>query len=281
LIVQERAELKLTLLDGGRVRLDGGAMFGVVPKPLWERRRPADERNRIELAMNCLLIEDGARRVLVDNGAGDKWDEKSRDIYGLQPKNAEALLAPAGIVPEDIDVVVLTHLHFDHAGGSTVRHGDGLRPAFPNARYVVQRGELALARLDNERIRASYLAENFEPLAEEEDRLQIVDGDTFLFPWLELRLVPGHTPFMQMVLVRDGAGTVAFPADLVPTASHVPYPWIMGYDLEPLATLETKKRVFPEAVREDWTVLFEHDAELPWGMLRQDGARLTAVATEP
>jgi glyoxylase-like metal-dependent hydrolase (beta-lactamase superfamily II) len=273
-------ELRLSVLDAGRIWLDGGAMFGVVPRVLWQRERPPDEQNRICLAMNLLLIEDGRQRILVDTGAGDKWDGKGRSLFGLTPIDTRRLLEPAGIVPEQIDVVINTHLHFDHAGGNTRRDGSGrLLAAFPNAEYVVQRGELELARWDNERIRASYQSDNFEPLVAER-RLRLVDGDTDFTRHLRLRVVPGHTPHMQMALVAAGGTTVAFPADLVPTASHVPYPYIMGYDLEPLVTLTTKKRVFPEAVREHWRIVFEHDAELPVGVLEEREGRIRARAVE-
>lgn len=279
MIVSERGDLRIHLLDAGRVLLDGGAMFGVVPKPLWSRVRSADDRNRIELAMNLLLIDDGKQRVLVDTGAGSGWDAKSQTIYGITPLDAAALLKPAGLTPDQIDTVVLTHLHFDHAGGATEPDGERFRPAFPAARYIVQKGELELARQDNERIRASYLTNRFEPLAAA-GCLHTIEGDTDLFPWMRVEVVPGHTPYMQMVLLNDGRGTIAFPADLVPTASHVPYPWIMGYDLEPLRTLATKKKVFPRALREDWTIIFEHDAELPCGVLVEQNGRLRAEARE-
>ncbi len=269
-------DLRLTVLPAGVLWLDGGAMFGVVPKPLWERHRPADAKNRIRLAMNLLLIEDGARTILVDTGAGTKWDEKSRDLYGLETRAAAEILAPAGRRPEDVDLVVNSHLHFDHAGGNTERLPDGrLVPAYPNARYVVQQGELETARHVNERTRGSYLAPDFEPLAEG-GRLWVVEGDVWLTPYLELRLTPGHTPFHQVPVVTTRDGTVAFPADLVPTASHVPYPYIMAYDLEPLATLASKKRLLPQAAREAWYLIFEHDAELPVGVLAERDGRLKA-----
>ncbi len=273
-------ELQLTVLDAGEIWLDGGAMFGVVPKPLWERQRVPDSANRIRLGLNLLLIEDGRRRTLIDTGAGTKWDDKGREIYGIRSKSANELLAPAGLTPDQIDRVINTHLHFDHAGGNTVVGPAGdLVAAYPNAEYVVQRGELETARLQNERIRASYLPENFEPLAEA-GCLRLVDGVTELEPFLRLEPVPGHTPNMQMVLVNTTEGTVAFPADLVPTATHVRYPYIMAYDLEPLETLRTKKQVFPRAVDDRWRVIFEHDADLPLATLVDVAGRLVPRAVE-
>lgn len=271
-------DLRVTLLDAGRIRLDGGAMFGVVPRVLWERQRPADARHRIEMAMNVLLVEDGRRKILVDSGAGAKWDARAIDIYGLSVCDAAALLAPAEIRPDAIDIVVSTHLHFDHAGGNTERAQDGsLRAAFPNARYVVQRRELDFARQDNERIRASYAPENFEPLATE-GRFDLVDGDVDLLPGVRLRLVPGHTPWLQGALIDAGDRTIAFLSDLVPTASHVAYAWIMGYDLDPLATLATKKRILPQALREGWQIVFAHDAQLPVAVLEEVDGKLRARA---
>lgn len=256
-------------------------MFGVVPKPLWEREHKADDRNRILLAMNVLLIEDGKRRILIDTGAGEKWDSKERDIFALETSPAEEWLQPAGLRPEQIDMVVCSHLHFDHAGGNTVRNGEnGAVAAFPNAVYVMQQGELDLARFGNERTRASYMPENYEPLVEA-GQVRLVDGDTALTAGISLRLAPGHTPHMQVPLVRAGGGTFAYLADLVPTASHVRAPYIMGYDLEPLATLATKKALLAEAAGHDWRLVFEHDPVLPVGRLVEEKGRLKAAAVEP
>jgi glyoxylase-like metal-dependent hydrolase (beta-lactamase superfamily II) len=274
-------DVRLTVLDAGSLRLDGGAMFGVVPKPLWSRLREADDRNRILLKMNVLLIEDGDQRILVDTGAGTRWGDKERDIYDLEVKDADAILAPAGLTADRIDLVINSHLHFDHAGGNTVgRDGDaGLEAAYPNARYVVQRGEVETARWRNERIRASYRADDFEPLARE-DRLWLVEGEASLGPNILLRPAPGHTPHMQVPMVVTSERTVAFLADLVPTTSHLAYPYIMGYDLEPLTTLATKKRFLPEAVREGWYVVFEHDPEILLGVLGEVDGRLEARPVE-
>jgi glyoxylase-like metal-dependent hydrolase (beta-lactamase superfamily II) len=230
--------------------------------------------------MNVLLIEDGRRRVLVDTGAGTKWEPKQEDIYAVEQRSAAEVLAPAGLAPEDIDLVVNTHLHFDHAGGNTVLNGNG-KPvaAFPNARYAVQRGELGTARTGNERTRASYLPANFEPLAEE-GRLDLLDGPADLGSGIELRIAAGHTPNMQIPVIVTQEGTVAFLGDLVPTASHFPYPYIMGYDLEPLRTLETKRRILPEAARDRWLLLLEHDREMPACTLEEKDGRLRARPSE-
>ena len=270
-------DLRLTVLSAGTFWLDGGAMFGVVPKALWAKLRPPDDRNRIPLGMNVLLVEDGSKRTLIDNGAGTKWDAKQREIYGFTPKSPAELLAPAGLTPDDIDVVIDSHLHFDHAGGNTSFDGHGrVVPSFPNARYVVQKGELAFARSDNERIRASYVKDNFEPVAEA-GLFDFVEGDARWDERIEVLLAPGHTPYLHVPVVRSGEHTVAFLADLVPTASHVPLPYIMGYDLEPLRTLESKRRILGAAAREGWGLVFEHDQDMPLCTLRDDGGKLSAV----
>lgn len=273
----ESGDLRLTILSAGTLWLDGGAMFGVVPKTLWAKLRPPDERNRIRLGMNVLLVEDGTKRTLIDNGAGTKWDAKQRDIYGFAAKSPAELLEPAGLTPGDIDVVLDSHLHFDHAGGNTELDADlRLVPSFPNARYVVQKGELEFARSDNERIRASYLSDNFEPVVAA-GMFEFVTGDARVDDRIDVLLAPGHTPFLHVPVIRTGEHTIAFLSDLVPTASHVPFPYIMGYDLEPLRTLESKKRILGAAAREGWRLVFEHDHDLPLGVLNEMGGKLRAV----
>jgi glyoxylase-like metal-dependent hydrolase (beta-lactamase superfamily II) len=266
-------------LEGGVVRLDGGAMFGVVPKPLWERHAAADARNRIPLAMRCLLVEHPEGLVLVDTGLGDKESAKFRDIYGLEnaghagPTALEDALAETGHAAADVRWVVNTHLHFDHAGGNT-RRGEGDAPAlaFPNATYVVQRGELDFASHPNERTRANYLAPNFAPVAAA-GRWRLVSGETELLPGIHLLPTPGHVPWHQSVLVRDGETAACFLGDLVPTAAHLPAAWIMGYDLEPLVTLATKKVVLARAAAERWELIFEHDPGIARGRAVPDAAR--------
>jgi len=273
----DSGDLRLTILSAGTLWLDGGAMFGVVPKPLWAKLRPPDERNRIRLGMNVLLVEDGEKRTLIDNGAGLKWDEKQKDIYGFTLKSPREFLDPAGLTPADIDVVLDSHLHFDHAGGNTALDADGrLVPSFPNARYVVQKGELEFARSDNERIRASYIGDNFEPIAAA-GMFDLVEGDARLDRRIEVLLAPGHTPFLHVPLIRTGEHTIAFLSDLTPTASHVPFPYIMGYDLEPLRTLESKKRILTTAAREGWRLVFEHDDDMPLAVLHEHNGKLKAA----
>ncbi len=252
-------------LDAGLQRLDGGAMFGVVPRPLWSRRIAPDERTRIPLALRCLLVEHPDGLVLVDTGIGNKQDEKFTGIYGVEnagesgPTRLEDALAAAGRRPEDVRWVIDSHLHFDHAGGNTARRPDGsVALAFPDATYVMQRRELEFATHPNERTQASYLLPNFAPVAAS-GRLRLVDGEVDVLPGIGLLPTPGHVPYHQSIVVRDGGETACFLADLVPTTTHLPAPWIMGYDLEPLVTLETKKRVLTRAAREGWQLVFEHD----------------------
>jgi glyoxylase-like metal-dependent hydrolase (beta-lactamase superfamily II) len=226
--------------------------------------------------MNVLLVQDGRRNLLVDTGAGTFWDEKLRDIYAIESKSAAEVLAPAGLHPEDVHVVLCTHLHFDHAGGNTEPDGrGGMRAAYPNAEYLVQRGDLEVARWRNERTRASYLPHAFEPLLAE-GRLRSLEGEVDLGGGVSVLLAPGHTPWLQLPCVTTGEGTVLFLADLVPTASHLRYPWIMGYDLEPLRTLESKKRLLPQAAREGWWLVLEHDPVLPLAALEERGGKLAA-----
>jgi len=277
-------------IDGGSLWLDGGAMFGVVPKPLWSRRAPADQRNRIPLSMRCLLVETNEATVLVDTGLGNKEGEKFKSIYRVSnegsPTRLESSLEALGLLPEDIDVVVATHLHFDHAGGGTVRDPDGtIRPSFPTARYVVSRGEYDFARLDNERVRASYMAANFEPLAAA-GCLELVAGDAEVVPGVRMVHTPGHTPHHQSIQIDLGGDRLLFLADLVPTTVHLPLPWIMGYDVDPLLTLESKRELLSRAAEEGWILAFEHDPFVAWGRAATPsdgtaGCVLTDVQEQP
>ena len=250
-------------------------MFGVVPKPLWEKRIRPDERNRIRLAMRCLLIEHPDGLVLVDTGLGNKEDAKFRGIYGVENAGPggrtrlEAALAEARYHPEDVRWVINTHLHFDHAGGNTWSDGTEVRLSFPNATYLVQAGDLDFARQANERTRASYLPPNYEPVAQA-GRFRLLKGDTEFFAGISVRLIPGHVPYLQGVLLESGGERLFYVADLVPTRHHLPLPWIMGYDVEPLRTLETKRWLVGAARAGDWLLFFEHDAEVIMGRLNED-----------
>ncbi len=254
---------ELEVLETGRFGLDGGAMFGVVPKPLWERAyHPADAANRIPMAARALLIRWPGGTLVVDTGNGMKMSEKQRQIYALDTSrySLESSLHRLGVRPEDVTAVILTHLHFDHAGGSTRydEHGE-LVPTFPKARYYVQHEHLRWARQPTEKDRASFIPEDFEPLASA-GLLETLDGEGELFPGIRLLVVHGHTRAMQLVLVQDGGRGLLYCADLCPTAAHVAYPYIMAYDNFPLTTLAEKKRLLPQAYEEGWILCFEHDA---------------------
>jgi glyoxylase-like metal-dependent hydrolase (beta-lactamase superfamily II) len=270
-------ELEFHILTDGTFRLDGGAMFGVIPRTMWERVAPPDERNRITLSMNSLLIRTAGKRILVETGAGDKWDEKRRQIYAFAGRRLPKQLAAHGIEPEQIDIVVNTHLHFDHCGWNT-RVVDGkVVPTFPNARYVVQRGELEHAKRPTERDRASYLPDNFEPVAAA-GQWELVEGDREIAPGVELLRAPGHTADMMCVRLSGGGQSAVLLADLVPTTAHLPLPWIMGFDLYPLTTLENKKKWLPELVQRGSVALFAHDVAVPAAHLHAQDGRIGAEA---
>jgi glyoxylase-like metal-dependent hydrolase (beta-lactamase superfamily II) len=267
--------LRCHTLEAGLQRLDGGAMFGVVPRTLWARRIAPDDRNRIPLAMRCLLVEHPDGLVLIDTGLGNKEDPKFIDIYGAEntgnpgPTQLEDALRELGYGPGDIRWVINTHLHFDHAGGNTTAiplpgGGTEVRLTFPQATYLVQRGDLDFARHTNERTRASYLPHNFEPVAAA-GKFRLLEGDGDVLPGIRVRVTPGHVPHHQSVLVSDGADTLVFLADLIPTSAHLPLPWIMGYDVEPLRTLESRRALLREAVAGGWLLLFEHDPRVAYG----------------
>jgi glyoxylase-like metal-dependent hydrolase (beta-lactamase superfamily II) len=253
---------KVHFLSGGRFRLDGGAMFGVVPKVLWSRVAPADERNRIRMRMTCLLIEGGGKRILVDAGCGSKEDAKFRDIYAIEgPEELLSDLSSLELAPDDIDTVAMTHLHFDHCGGGTTREPDGaVRPTFPKAHYLIRRQEWLDARHPNERNRASYVPENLDAL-EASGQLVLHDQDVDLLPGVSMRGFPGHTLGHQGCFFDVAGGRALYAADLVPTVAHLPLAYIMGFDLYPLTTLETKRAVLRDATREGWLLLMEHDPD--------------------
>ncbi len=254
---------RVHFVSGGRFRLDGGAMFGVVPKVLWDRVAPADERNRIRMAMNCLLIEGDGKRVLVDTGVGRKTDARFRDIFAVErPEALLEELAALGLSPGDIGTVACTHLHFDHCGGNTARGPDGVvAPTFPNAHYLVRRQEWHDAHHANERNRASYLPENYDPV-EKAGQLLLHDGDLEVLPGVWMRNLPGHTRGHQGVFFDIPGERALYMVDLTPTVAHLPLPYVMGYDLEPVVTLETKRAILRDATREGWLLLFEHDPDL-------------------
>jgi glyoxylase-like metal-dependent hydrolase (beta-lactamase superfamily II) len=247
-------------VETGRFALDGGAMFGVVPRVFWTATNPPDERNRIDMAVRALLLVGNGRKILVDNGNGDKWAPKIADIYRLDNSRWElkSSLQKYGVVPEDITDVILTHLHFDHAGGSTVVRDGVLKPAFPNARYYVQRAHWEQAMHPTEKDRASFMPDDYMPLREH-GVLEFVEGEFEIFPQVSLLVMNGHTASQQLVKVSDGKTTLLYCCDLFPMTPHIPLPYIMAYDLRPLVTLEEKRKILLKAVDEEWILFFEHD----------------------
>jgi glyoxylase-like metal-dependent hydrolase (beta-lactamase superfamily II) len=275
-------DYRVEVVPGGEFRLDGGAMFGVVPRALWQRVAPPDTENRVRLNANCLFVEAAGERVLIETGMGDKWSSRQREMYSVSPGPTlgESLFERTGLRPEDVTIVVNTHLHFDHAGGNTTLDAEGRAvPSFPNARYFVSRAEYEHAESPHERDRASYLPENWRPL-EESGQLELKDDVYEVVPGLTLETVPGHSRTMQCLRLRSGGRTLYGFADLVPTRAHVPLAWVMGYDLFPVETVEAKRRLLPLAAREGWLCLFYHDPETPLARVVEEDGRLRAAGLE-
>ncbi len=264
--------IPVTVIPTGTFALDGGAMFGVVPRVLWEKKLPPDAAHRIPMALNTLLIRAGGKNLLVDTGCGEKEDEKFAKLYAYRSAGpVESLVAQAGVEPEAVHFVLNTHLHFDHAGGNTKRAADGkIVPTFPNAKYLIQRGEWEAAQRAHERNRASYLAHNYQPLMDA-GRVELLDGAREILPGVRVELTPGHTPCHMMIVVESNGEKGAFVGDLVPTRHHVPLPWVMAYDLDVEKILESKRRVLRRAAKENWWIFFEHDLEVPAARILDKG----------
>jgi methylmalonyl-CoA epimerase len=268
-------DLRLTTLHDGAFRLDGGAMFGVVPRPLWQKLAPPDDRNRIQLAMRPLLVESSWGRMIVDCGAGDKMGPKLTDIYALErTRHLDHALADAGLDSSSIDFALATHLHFDHFGGATARIGDALKPRFTRARYFIRAAEWEDATHPHERNRASYLPEDFVPL-KDAGVIDFYSADQIIKPGVRVVRTGGHTGQHQIVYVESRGKTAVFVADLIPTTAHLQDPWIMGYDLFPVETLMFKKRFIREAIEHGYLIFFEHDPHIAAGYIREtsDGKR--------
>jgi glyoxylase-like metal-dependent hydrolase (beta-lactamase superfamily II) len=263
-------DLEIHALSDGTFALDGGAMFGVVPRVLWERHLPPDALHRVGLGLNCLLVRaaDG-QHVLCDTGLGDRWDDGARERLALDGGGrVVGELATLGLAPEDVDVVVLSHLHFDHAGGAVRRGADGaLAPTFPRARHVVQAAEWREARSPHERHRASYRPDDFLPL-ESAGVLELVEGTIDVAPGVRVSHAPGHCPGLQVVTVESAGETLVFPSDLLPTRAHLRPTWHMGFDLDARATVDAKTALLAQVAAGDWIVAFDHDASVPLARLR-------------
>jgi len=267
-------DYRVEIVPDCEFRLDGGAMFGVVPRNLWSRFCPPDEQNRIRMSMNCVFIDTGSERVLIETGIGDKWSDKHVAMYGIDRKRslAESVQALAGSAPEDVTIVVNTHLHFDHCGGNTVQVQSGeARAQFPRARYFISQAEYEHAESPSDRDRASYFPENWRPL-KASGQLELKPESYEVVPGLTMETHPGHNRSMQCWRLQQNGKTLFGFADLVPMRAHVPFAWVMGYDLYPVETVEAKKELLPQAAREDWTCLFYHDPDQPLArIVEQDG----------
>ena len=271
-------DYRIEIIPDTEFRLDGGAMFGVVPRVLWERVCPPDELNRVRLNMNCLFIETPHEKILIETGIGEKWTEKETAMYGIFRERpfADSLEAVTGYRPEDITLVVNTHLHFDHAGGNTILRDGKVVPQFPNARYFVSQSEFDHSTDPHERDRASYLADNWQPLIDsgqlelKPEMYEAVDG-------LTIEQVRGHSETMQTIKLDRGGETLYGFYDMIPTRHHLPLPWIMSYDLYPTETLEFKKQILPRAAQENWWCLFYHDIDVPISKVRLKASKFVAV----
>ena len=253
---------ELTILSDGTYELDGGAFFGVVPRVLWEKRIQPDARNMLTVGTNSLLVRDGKRTVLIETGIGPKLSDKRQSIFKNQARLMNSF-EEAGVAPDDIDIVVNTHLHFDHCGWNTHYRDGRVMATFPRARYYVQKGELAHAHEQHERDRVSYLTENYDPLVES-GQMTLLEGDAEIAPGISVRVFPGHTRDMQIVVVRSGKTAVCYASDLIPTTHHLDPTWVMGYDLYPLTCIDNRHKFYAEAIPEKWLVVFTHDHETPW-----------------
>lgn len=271
-------DYRVEVVPDTEFRLDGGAMFGVVPRVLWERVCPPDERNRIMLNANCLFIQTPDQNILIETGMGEKWSQKEIGMYGIERRAplAKTLKEVTGCSTDQITMVINTHLHFDHAGGNTITNGGGIEAQFPNARYLVSRAEFQHAESPHERDRASYLPENWHPLIES-GQLELMDDSYEPVEGLHIEQVRGHSETMQTIRLTRGGETLFGFFDMVPTRHHVPLPWIMSYDLFPTETLEFKRHLLPQAMEEGWICHFYHDTEVPLGRLVETEGRLAAV----
>jgi glyoxylase-like metal-dependent hydrolase (beta-lactamase superfamily II) len=260
-------EFELTALSDGTYYLDGGAFFGIVPKVLWSKRMPSDELNRVPTGLNSVLVRDGKRTILIETGVGNKLPDKMVQIYG-QPAKLLGGLAAVGVSPEDVDIVINSHLHFDHCGWNTVRNRGKLVPTFPKATYYAQEGEWKHAH-QGQRDTVSYLHENYDPLVES-GRMQLLRGNGEIVPGISVEIFPGHTRDMQALILRSAGKTACYISDLIPTSAHVEVNWVMGFDLYPLETIESRKRYYSRAIPENWLTMFTHDPNVPWRYLDKD-----------
>ncbi|HEY1271471.1 MAG TPA: MBL fold metallo-hydrolase [Terriglobales bacterium] len=261
-------DFELTILSDGTYPLDGGAYFGVVPKTLWSKKVKADEKNHVAAGLNSLLVRTGRQNVLIETGIGNKLSDKMVRIYGQPAKLLDQLNA-AGLAPEDIDIVINTHLHFDHCGWNTLRKGEKVTATFPKAKYYVQEGEWQHGRRQLERDRISYISDNYDPLIEN-GQMHMLHGDQEILSGISVKIFPGHTANMQAVIIKSGGRKACYISDLIPTTAHIEVTWGMAFDLFPLETIESRKRYYAESIPEKWLTVFTHDPETPWAYVERD-----------
>jgi glyoxylase-like metal-dependent hydrolase (beta-lactamase superfamily II) len=272
-------DFELSIFSDGTYTLDGGAFFGVIPKVMWSRKMPSDEKNYCTAGLNSLLIRTGKQIVLVETGMGNKLSERMIKFYG-QPAQLLANLAAGGIAPEDIDIVINTHLHFDHCGWNTLRNKDGkIVPTFPRAKYYAPEGEWQYARQPSERDAISYIPDNYDPLVAS-GQMTLLKGGEEILPGISVKTFPGHTAHMQAVILESGGPTACYISDLIPTTAHIDLTWGMGFDLYPLQTIESKKQYYAKALPERWLTVFTHDPKTPWAYVEKDETG-KMVAREP
>jgi glyoxylase-like metal-dependent hydrolase (beta-lactamase superfamily II) len=257
-------DFELTALSDGVYYLDGGAFFGVIPKTLWSKTVQADEKNRVQSGLNSVLIRTGEKNILIETGVGNKLSEKMVQIFGQPAKLLENLSA-TGLSPEDIDIVINSHLHFDHCGWNTIRHHGAIQPTFPKATYYAQEGEWEHAH-EGQRDSVSYLPDNYD-LMVESGQMQLRRGNQEIVPGISVEVFPGHTRDMQAILIQSGGQTACYISDLIPTSAHLDLNWVMAFDLYPLASIESRKRYYSRAIPEKWLTIFTHDSKIPWGYL--------------
>ena len=260
-------DFELTVVSDGTYLLDGGGFFGVVPKSLWSKKVAADDQNRVAAGLNSLLVRTGEKNVLIETGIGNKLSERMVRIY-TQPAKLLENLYSAGMAPEDIDIVINTHLHFDHCGWNTVRQDGKIAPTFPRAKYYAPEGEWQYARHPSERDAISFISENYDPLVES-GQMTLLKGGEEIVPGISVKTFPGHTAHMQAVIVRSGGRTACYISDLIPTSAHIDLTWGMAFDLYPLQTIESRKRYYSEATPERWLTVFTHDDQVPWGFVEK------------
>jgi glyoxylase-like metal-dependent hydrolase (beta-lactamase superfamily II) len=259
---------ELSIFSDGTYPLDGGAFFGVIPKVMWSRKVQCDENNYVRAGLNSLLVRTGKETVLVETGMGNKLSERMIKFYGQPAKLLENLSA-AGVAPEEIDIVINSHLHFDHCGWNTVRASGKIVPTFPRAKYYAPEGEWQYARKPSDRDSISYIPDNYDPLVAS-GQMSLLKGGEEIVPGISVRTVPGHTAHMQAIVLRSGGKTACYISDLIPTTAHIDITWGMAFDIYPLQTIESKKRYYAESIAEKWLTVFTHDPETPWAYVEKD-----------